>query len=182
MASRIPRKRFLEIQRYFHFVDNDTLIPCGQPGYDRFGKVRPVIESVRQRFLENYRPHRENAIDEAMVPFKGQSSLKQYIPLKPVRRGFKIWMRADSTNGYICNFSVYTGKEESAEKGLGEKVVKKLSRPLACGNYHIFFDNFFSTVNLFDDLLEDGIYACGTFRRDRRKGVPQAIKEVKLGK
>ena len=36
-------------------------------------------------------------------------------------------------------------------------------------------------MNLFDDLLEDGIYACGTFRRDR-KGVPQAIKDVKLGK
>lgn len=181
VASRIPRKRFLEIQRYFHFVDNDTLIPCGQPGYDRLGKVRPVIESVRERFLLNYHPHRENAIDEAMVPFKGRSSLKQYIPLKPVRRGFKIWMRADSTNGYICDFSVYTGKEESAEKGLGEKVVKKLSQPLAGGNYHIFFDNFFSTVNLFDDLLEEGIYACGTFRRDR-KGVPQAIKDVKLGK
>lgn len=181
VASRIPRKRFLEIQRYFHFVDNDTITPCGQPGYDKLSKVRPVIESVRQKFLENYRPCRENAIDEAMVPFKGRSSLKQYVPLKPIRRGFKIWVRADSTNGYICDFSVYTGKEESVEKGLAAKVVKNLSQPLAGGNYHVFFDNFFSTVDLFDDLLEDGIYACGTFRRDR-KGVPQVIKDVKLGK
>ena len=136
--------------------------------------MRPIIESVRQCFLENYHPHKENAIDEAMVPFKGRSSLKQYVPLKPVRRGFKIWVRADSNNGYICDFSVYTGKEESTEKNLGPKVVKKLAEPLA-------LDNFFSTVNLFDDLLEDGIYACGTFRRDR-KGVPQAIKNVQLGK
>lgn len=90
-------------------------------------------------------------------------------------------MRADSANGYICDFSVYTGKEESTERNLGAKVVKTLSQPLAGGNYHIFFDNFFSTVKLFDDLLEDGIYACGTFRRDR-KGVPQAIKDMKLGK
>ena len=82
VASRIPRKRFLEIQRYFHFVHNDTLIPCGQPGYDRLGKVRPVIESVCERFLFNYHPHRENAIDEAMVPFKGRSSLKPYIPVR----------------------------------------------------------------------------------------------------
>ena len=63
----------------------------------------------------------------------------------------------------ISDFSVYTGKEESAEKNIGPKIVKKLAAPLAGGNYHIFFDNFFSTVNWFDDLLEDGMYACGTF-------------------
>ena len=59
--------------------------------------------------------------------------------------------------------------------------MKKLAEPLTGGNYHIFFDNFFSTVKLFDDLLEDDIYACGTFRKDR-KGIPKDIKDVKLGK
>ena len=53
VASRIPRKRFLEIQRYLHFTENDNVIPPGQPGYDRLAKIRPVVESVRQRFLEN---------------------------------------------------------------------------------------------------------------------------------
>ena len=181
VASRIPRKRFLEIQRYLHFTNNDTIIPRGQEGYDRLAKVRPIIESLRKQFLANYLPHKENAIDEAMVPFKGRSSLKQYLPLKPIKRGFKIWVRADSTNGYICDFSVYTGKEEdSVERDLGPKVVKKLAQPLAGGNYHVYFDNFFSTVKLFNDLLDDQIYACGTFRRDR-KNVPQVIKDTKLG-
>lgn len=181
VASRIPRKRFLEIQRYLHFNDNESIIPRGQEGHDRLAKVRPVINSIQKSFLENYSPHKENSVDEAMVPFKGRSSLKQYVPLKPVRRGFKIWVRADSINGYICDFSVYTGKEGSGEKDLGAKVVKRLAQPLSGGNYHIFFDNFFSTVKLFDDLLEDNIYACGTFRKDR-KGIPQDIKAVKQGK
>ena len=101
VASRIPRKRFLEVQGYFHFTNNDTIIPISQPGFDTLAKVRPIVESVRHCFLENYHPHKENAIDEAMVPFKGRSSLKQYVPLKPVRRGFKIWVKADSNNGYI---------------------------------------------------------------------------------
>ena len=122
----------------------------------------------------------ENAIDEAMVQFKGRSSLKQYVPLKPVRRGFKIWVRADSVNGYVCDFSVYTGREEEVERDLGAKVVKRLVQPLAGGNYHVYFDNYFSTVKLFEDLLENRVYACGTFRRDR-KGVPH-IKNTKLGK
>ena len=32
---------------------------------------------------------------------------------------------ADSTNGYISDFSVYTGKEEVVEKDLGKKGFKK---------------------------------------------------------
>ena len=111
VASRIPRKRFLEIQRYLHFTDNDTIVPHGQEGYDRLAKVRPVIESIRKQFLADCLPYKENAVDEAMIPFKGRSSLKQYLPLKPVKHGVKVWVRADSTNGYICDFSVYTGKE-----------------------------------------------------------------------
>ena len=181
IASRIPRKRFLEIQRYIHFTNNASIIARGQEGYDRLAKVRPVLESVRKTFLSNFNPHRENAIDEAMVPFKGRSSLKQYVPLKPVRRGFKVWVRADSTNGYISDFSVYTGKEGEVERDLGAKVVKKLVQPLSGGYYHVFFDNYFSSVHLFEELLESGVYACGTFRKDR-KGVPRDIKEMKLGK
>jgi hypothetical protein len=46
------------------------------------------------------------------------------VPLIPVRRGFKVWVRADSTNGYISDFAVYTGKEGEVEKDLGAKVAK----------------------------------------------------------
>ena len=90
-------------------------------------------------------------------------------------------MRADSHNGYICDVDVYTGKEDSVETALGSKVVKKLSQQLVGGNYHLYFDNYFTSIPLLEDLLEDGLYACGTFRRDR-KGVPDAIKNTKLGK
>ena len=181
VASRITRKRFLEIQRYLHFTNNDTIVDRGQPGYDRLAKVRPVINALQQSFLASYNPHKENAIDEAMVKFKGRSSLKQYLPLKPIKRGFKVWVRADSINGYVCDFDVYTGKEELAENNLGAKVVKKLSRPLVGGKYHLYFDNFFSSVDLFEDLLDDDLYACGTFRGGR-KGIPTALKQLKLGK
>ena len=135
---------------------------------------------LRQSFLSSYNPHCENSIDEAMVKFKGRSTLKQYMPKKPIKRGFKVWVRADSHNGYIADLDVYTGREESTETNLGAKVVKKLSRPLVGGNYHLYFDNFFSSVSLFEDLVEDSLYACGTFRKDR-KGLLLAVKNTKLG-
>ena len=142
-----------------------------------------MIEAVQKTFLESYRPNKENSIDEAMVKFKGRSALKQYVPKKPTKRGFKVWVRADAINGYVCDFQVYTGKSDSSEHetNLGPKVVKSLSQPLVGGHYHLYYDNFFSSVALFDDLLEDGLYACGTFRRDRKR-IPDDIKTTQLRK
>ena len=177
VASRIPRKRFLEIQRFLHLRDNDSIIPHGQPGYDHLAKVRPILDALKESFLSSYQPSKENSIDEAMIKFKGRSSLKQYLPKKPIKCGFKVWVQADSNNGYVCDLNVYTGSAGSPEQNLGEKVVKSLSRPLVGGHYHLYYDNFFSSVALCDDLLEDGLYSCSTFRKDR-KGVPEVMKTV----
>ena len=48
-----------------------------------------------------------------MIPFKGRLSLKQYMPLKPVKRGIKVWECADSSNGFVCDLEVYTGKQRN---------------------------------------------------------------------
>ena len=47
-----------------------------------------------------YNLHRDVSVFEAMVPFKGRSTLKQYMPMKPVICGFKVWMLADAHMGY----------------------------------------------------------------------------------
>ena len=36
--------------------------------------------------------------------------MKQYMPMKPVKRGFKVRVRADAVNGYFCDFNVYVGR------------------------------------------------------------------------
>ena len=35
----------------------------------------------------------------------------QYVPKKPIKRGFKVWVRADSDNGFVCEYQVYCRKE-----------------------------------------------------------------------
>ena len=166
IADRISRDQFLQIHRHLHFSDNTLLPQLGESSYDRLGKVRPVMEKLQKRFLEIYYPHCENAIDEAMIPFQGRSSLKQYMPAKPVKRGIKVWCRADSHNGYMCETQVYTGRSESAES------VLDLSERLRIITY---FDNFFSSVSLLTTLLEKGLYACGTARQNY-KDFPPALK------
>ena len=57
-------------------------------------------------------------------------------------------------------------------------MVRTLTRPLVGKHHHIFMDNFFTSPALFMDLLQDGIYACGTVRTNRR-GFPQDLKGKK---
>ena len=179
IADRIPRDRFLEISRYIHFVDNSTLQPRGSPGHDRLGKVRPVIDHLSRKFAESYHPHKEVAVDEAMIKFQGRSSLKQYMPMKPIKRGIKVWVLGDSTTGYFSKFEIYCGKGSSPEKKLGSRVVKTLTEPLKGKFHHVYFDNFFTSEQLMTELEEDGVYACGTARKDR-KGFPDELKKVNL--
>lgn len=91
------------------------------------------------------------------------------MPAKPVKRGIKVWCRADSHNGYLCEFQVYTGRADGAQIGLGKRVVLDLSRRLHGLRHHLFFDNFFSSVSLLETLLENGLYACGTARQNYRE-------------
>ena len=51
------------------------------------------------------------SIDESMVKFKDRSSLKQYLPLKPIKRGIKIWQRCDARSGYAYDLNVDSGKD-----------------------------------------------------------------------
>ena len=115
-----------------------------------------------------------------MIKFTGRSTLKQYMPLKPVKRGIKVWALADSHNGYFHKFQVYTGKEGSGEKQLGQRVVKDLTQHLK-GKNHIFFDIFFTSQQLLRDLAlaQDNILACVIAQKDRR-GFPPALKTAKL--
>ena len=112
-----------------------------------------------------------------MIKFTGRSTLKQYMPLKPVERGIKVWALADSHNGYFHKFQVYTGKEGSGERQLGQSGEGSNAAPER--EKSCFFDNFFTSEELLHDLAEDNIFTCGTARKDRR-GFPPALKTAKL--
>ena len=97
------RDRFMELLRYFHInPPNVPLIPV-QP----LGKVQPLLDSLVESFPSYYKPGRELTVDEAMVGFKGGSALKQYIPNKPTKWGYKIWCL--SSRNYLLTFKVYEG-------------------------------------------------------------------------
>ena len=79
-------------------------------------------------------------------------------------------MAAYSKTGYVCNYNIYLGKplrSSRDEVGLATRVVVDLTEPFQHCNRHIYFDNFFTSVNLVEELLRRGTYACGTSRANR---------------
>lgn len=173
----MSRNRFDKIRQYLHLNDNRNA--CGQ---DKLFKIRPLLDIISRTFDEEYLPSQNVSIDEGMIKYKGRLGFKQYMPMKPIKRGIKVWVRADAENGFISEFQVYTGKKDGGpEHGLGYRVVHDLTRKLVGKCYHIFCDNFFTSVSLAKDLLQDKLYLCGTTKASLKE-FPKDLKDKQATK
>ena len=130
--------------------------------------MRLVINHFNPALSHAMGPTSEQATDEHMIKFKGQHSMKQFILLKPIKKGFKMWCRNVSTTGYLFHFDIYTGKKENREGRLGENVVMQFFKSLVGTNFRLYFENFFTTPSLISKLKENQIYSCGTVSQNRR--------------
>ena len=98
--------------------------------------------------------------------------------MKPIKRGFKVWCRADSANGYVDNFVIYTGKsDDGPTSNLGYKVGMEVCKDILGKGYHVYCDNFFTSVHLAADLPEHGTNLVGTTRPNRVDFPREAINK-----
>ena len=110
-----------------------------------------------------------------MVKSRHRSGIRQYIKDKPTKWGIKLWVLADSSNGYTVDFNVHIGKaagQRISEFGLGYDVVMRLMRPFLHQGYHLYVDNFYTSFPLF----AQGVPATGTIS-EKRRGFPYALKK-----
>ena len=179
IISKMTNNRFEEICQYLQFLDSSNEPPKGSPKYDHLYKCRPVLTKVVENVQWAYYPGQNIAIDEAMIAFKGRLEFRQYMPAKPTKYGIKVWMAADSENGYINNIAIYQGSEEGKDgyvHGQGYDAVMSMARPFLNKNHHLFFDNYFSSVRLFDHLLSQETYVCATVRFNCKE-MPRCAKQ-----
>lgn len=178
------RARFEQLLSFFHIVNNETLPKVGDPNYDPTQKFKPLMDHCNNIFLHFYTAHQQLSVDESLIGTKCQTQLMQYLPNKHHHRwGVKLWVLCDSVSNYCLNFICYKGKKgsnnqkEVKNEGLGFTVVKSLLA--ACNylqkGYHIFSDNFFTSVNLVKYLYENKTFYTGTVRKTR-KDLPGDIK------
>lgn len=185
IANLMPIKRFKLLRRYIHFNNNDLLTDDTK---DRFFKIRPLIENIRKN-CQKFHLENTYAVDETMVAYKGTrgGNLRQYIKNKPHKWGYKFFVLA-GVSGIIRDFIPYQGEltfiqlegtknelsEEEKSLGVGASAVISLCKSLPDpANSVIYFDNYFSSLQLFIYLKDNmNILSLGTLRSDRIAGCP----------
>ena len=95
--------------------------------------------TVVKNFQSSYSPTENLSIDESMAGFKGRLAFLQYMPKKPHNWA---WVLADSSNGYVWNWSCTLGRTSTR---LAHRVVLELldDDRLRSKGYRIFMDNFY---------------------------------------
>lgn len=164
-----PKVTSMCIFRYLHLQNNQA---ADVNKDDKLWKMRWFLNYLVARFQALYEVDGNVSVDESMIKFKGRLAFRQYLPLKPTKWGIKVWVMAESSTGYVINFQVYAGREGSMENALAHRVVMDLARPYYGSYLSIYMDNFYTGVNLFEEMKTHGLYACGTVRANR-VGLPK---------
>lgn len=105
MKEAISRDRFLLAS---------SKVYCNHPakpnGARKTYYMEELVACLKYTFAKARSEATDQSIDETMCKCKARTTVKQYMPKKPVRLGVKIWSRCDACSGYVYDFDIFPGK------------------------------------------------------------------------
>ncbi|XP_068129769.1 piggyBac transposable element-derived protein 4-like [Hyperolius riggenbachi] len=184
-GSVMSEPRFTLIMKYLHFSNNDEFDEATHPA-PKLKKIWEIYQLIVANFKAVYVPDRDITVDESLMAYKGRLSWVQFIASKRARFGVKSFMLCEAKTGYIWNSVIYTGKgtkfaPQYREFGCATSSVLTLIEPLLDQGYCLTTDNFYSSPELFEHLIQHKTDAYGTVRANRRN-MPSAFTARKLKK
>ncbi|MDR3546658.1 MAG: transposase, partial [Candidatus Pacebacteria bacterium] len=165
LTSLFSRDRFKQLLRFFRVAALDADAAPRDP----LPHIHSLAAKLNAAFEAHFIPTQELTLDEAMAAFKGRSPIKQYIPSKPHKWGYKIYCM--SSEDYLLRFEIYVGAEERSAEGATFDTVMRMTRGYEEKGHVLYMDNWFTSPAVLDALQQKGIRCCGSVRRNRR-GMP----------
>ena len=139
------------------------------PGNKVF-KVEWLFQVLNASFKANYSLARDVSVDEMVVLFKGRHTDTHVFRHKPIKGSFKVFALCEALTGYSWHL-ILDSKSTNVDQYRGNKtsgIVMGLVRQLRERAHHIYMDNYFSSVDLFQGALDElGQFICGTARMGR---------------
>jgi len=151
--------QFERIKNNLHFVDEET---CDKE--DVLYKIRPLIEHFISISQSLYVPQKELTIDETMIKFNGRSRLVVYMPLKPIKYGFKAYTLTESSSGYVLNWILHEGKKNTLVN-----IVRSLTNLYEGKGYIISMDRFYTTLDAVKNLLDQNFHVFAAITQTRAR-------------
>ncbi|XP_020292495.1 piggyBac transposable element-derived protein 4-like [Pseudomyrmex gracilis] len=166
----MSRNRFMQILQTWHFSNNDNIAVNS----NRLVKIQPVVDYLKMRFNEVYKPGQQLSLDEYVIPWSSRSiSFRTCNSKTTMKDGLLFRALCESATGYICNFEIRPTREEKLED-----TVLTVTEPYRNMWHHVYQDNYYNSVNLTRTLLSNKTRTCGTIRKSG--GFPRALQSVKL--
>jgi hypothetical protein len=179
ITSLFSRDRFKQLLSYFRVVP----APVDASPRNPVPHVRALADKLNRSFAEHFIPINDFTVDEAMCAWKGRSPIKQYIPMKPHKYGYKLYCLA--SEGYLLHFEIYEGKEDDpSDEGATYDTVIRMTQQYQNQHLTLYTDSWFTSPALMNALQEKGIRMCGSVRSNRKglpKMDPKAIKSLSRG-
>lgn len=159
------RDRFKQLLRFFAVSSR----PEENDVRDPLPYVRSLIANLNTSFAIHYDAGHYLCIDESMAAYKGRATIKQFIPSKPHKWGYKIYCLC--SDNYLLRFEVYEGAQAGSAYGSTHDLVMRLVAGYGNKDRILFTDQFFTSPALMAALKAIGIRLCGSANR-RRRGMP----------
>jgi len=195
------RERWLDIQRNLHVVQASA-----KSEEDKLWRLRPLITHLQEVFQHYWNPFKVLAIDEGSIPSKARLLFKQYNPKKPHKWFIKVFAMVDLAT-YLWAFHIYYGSHERPlpvrirksfvsmcalqptviippdqdETVVFQHVMKLVDQLPANRPFRLYFDNYYTALELLRTLKMLRLRATGTFNK-KTSGFPNALKYAKLSK
>lgn len=165
IISAMTRDRLTTLRNSLHVVNSDS--PSVSEALNPLWKVQLMIDTVKEGCNKILRTPGRYSIDEQMIPFTGKCYLRQLVKNKPRPVGLKNFV-VTTSEGLMVDFEIYYGNNPALSHplGLGPAVVLRLIQSVPRGSC-IFFDRYFTTVPLLEELTNLGYHGTGTIMLNR---------------
>ncbi|XP_071634383.1 piggyBac transposable element-derived protein 4-like isoform X1 [Temnothorax longispinosus] len=170
-------RRFEFIADRIRFDDKTTRAERKQT--DGLAAVREIWDIFINNCQTNYTPSEFLTVDELLLGYRGRFSSKVYIKSKPDRYGIKIITLNDAKTHYLYNAIPYAGSvNPPANETIPSYYIRKICEPIYHSNRNITCDNWFSSVEIFNQMYKDyNLTMVGTIRKNKRQ-IPKNFKST----
>lgn len=177
--ATMSKNRFEFLVNYLRFDDHETRE--ARKVNDNFAALREVWDKFQVLCSEYYTPSEHVTVDEQILGFRGRCKFIVYMPQKPDKYGMKVVMMCDAKTAYMISAIPYVGRMTECPTGqsIPSYYVLKLSEPIHHTNRNITMDNWFSSIQLANELRNIGLTMIGTLRKNKPEIPPKFLSMKK---
>lgn len=176
----MPVYRFKFLLRAIRFDDINTREE--RKAIDRLAPIRDMFEKFVGNCQKNYNVSAFVTIDEMLEAFRGRCGFRQYIKSKPARYGVKIFAMCCARSFYTSKLEVYAGSQPEGPFKIdnsAKSVVHRMVQPISGSGRNVTVDNWFCSVPLCAELLENHrLTLVGTLRKNKKE-IPISFVDMK---